>query len=833
MTPAPVAVVITCFNLGRTLREAADSVLGQTRPPAERLIVDDGSDDLYTLQEEAKLQDEGWRILRTPNRGVSAARNAGVRATSSPWLVLLDADDVLEPSYLERMLARVEEDPGLDFVSCSMRAFGASAYVWRPPDPGIPASCIWGVVHNSSLFSRRIWEVVGGFDETPAGPERESDFWMTALEHGFRGAVIDEPLLRYRVREASLYHQAIDAAAHERLMEAFYRKHWDAVSRHAEEMLVGKEAFLLSLNDHLAHVSREIDQLRGEVDRLRSRTAGSVADLQRLGEPSFDLGEARRTAPLSARWGLERGTPIDRVYIEQFLERHKGDIRGTVLEVKDPGYTRRFGGEAVTTCDVIDIDPLNAQATIHADLSRADTIPGDKYDAFVLTQTLGLIYDVRAALQHAFRILKPGGVLLCTAPAAGRLSHEDRGLDGDYWRFTEASLRRLFAEVFPVDAFEITGFGNVLADAAFLYGLAGHELSPAELAASDPYLPLVYGVRAVKPRAAAGAGVRTTAAVAGTTREVKATTGPHLRTLNGRAVILAYHRVSPAGDAAPRSIPAPVFRAQMAYLRKHCRPMPLVQLADAVRDADVPDRAVAVTFDDGYLDLLTEAVPILLECEVPATAFVTSEGEEPGYEFWWDLVGRAFAPGRALPGELILPTAGIHEPLPTGLPARAAARQRVTEILYSLPEAPRKRLERELAEWSGVQPGLERIAILDLEGIARLAATPGISIGAHGARHLCLPLHSEDVQRREVEENKRLLEGIAGCPVDAFAYPFGERRPATVRIVRESGFTVGVTVAPGVATAGMPPLLLPRCEVPPGDGTDFEAWLESVFDGSL
>jgi peptidoglycan/xylan/chitin deacetylase (PgdA/CDA1 family) len=157
----------------------------------------------------------------------------------------------------------------------------------------------------------------------------------------------------------------------------------------------------------------------------------------------------------------------------------------------------------------------------------------------------------------------------------------------------------------------------------------------------------------------------------------------------------------------------------------------------------------------------------------------------------------------------------------------------VTEILYSLPEAPRKRLERELAEWSGVQPGLERIAILDLEGIARLAATPGISIGAHGARHLCLPLHSEDVQRREVEENKRLLEGIAGCPVDAFAYPFGERRPATVRIVRESGFTVGVTVDPGVATAGMPPLLLPRCEVPPGDGTDFEAWLESVFDGSL
>ncbi|MBP7570404.1 MAG: glycosyltransferase [Acidobacteria bacterium] len=826
MTPAPVAVVITCYNLGRTLREAAASVLWQTRPPAEWLIVDDGSDDLYTLQEEVRLQDEGWRILRTPNRGVSAARNAGVRATSSPWLVLLDADDVLEPSYLERMLARAEEDPALDFVSCSMQAFGASAYVWRPPDPGIPDSCIWGVVHNSSLFARRIWETVGGFDEAP-GPERESDFWMSALEHGFRGAVVDEPLLRYRVREASLYHQAIDPAAHERLMEAFYRNHWHAVSRHAEEMLVGKEAFLLSLSEHLAHVSGEVGRLRGEVDRLRSRIADSVGELQQLGEPPFDMGEARRTTPVSARWGVERGTPIDRVYIEQFLERHKGNIRGRVLEVKDPGYTLRFGGEAVTACDVIDVDPLNARASIHADLSRAGAIPAEAYDAFVLTQTLGLVYDVPAALRHAFRILKPGGVLLCTVPAAGRLSHEDRGLDGDYWRFTEASLRRLFAEVFPLEAIEITGFGNVLADAAFLYGLAAHELSPSELAATDPCLPLVYGVRAVKPRAAGGANPGA-APLPGA--EASEPAGPHARTRSRRGVILAYHRVSSAGGAAPRAVSTPAFRAQMTFLREHCRPLPLARLADAVRDADVPDRAVAVTFDDGYLDVLTGAVPILVECEVPATAFVTSEGGQPGYEFWWDLLDRIFAPGNALPSELVLPTAGIHEASLADPPARAALRQRLTEILYALPEVPRKRLERELAEWGGAEAGPERPAILNLEGIARLAATPGITIGAHGARHLCLPLHDEDVQRRDVEENKRLLERIAGYPVTSFAYPFGERSPATVRIVREAGFTIGVTVDGRAATGGMPRLLLPRCEVPPGDDAGFKAWLWGLFD---
>ncbi len=73
------------------------------------------------------------------------------------------------------------------------------------------------------------------------------------------------------------------------------------------------------------------------------------------------------------------------------------------------------------------------------------------------------------------------------------------GFDGDYWRFTAASTARLFADLFPADALTITGYGNVLACAAFLYGLADHELSREELDATDPYFPVIYGVRAVRP----------------------------------------------------------------------------------------------------------------------------------------------------------------------------------------------------------------------------------------------------------------------------------------------------------------------------------------------
>ena len=209
-------------------------------------------------------------------------------------------------------------------------------------------------------------------------------------------------------------------------------------------------------------------------------------------------GELRRLTPLSQVWGLDRGKPLDRYYIEEFLDRHRADIKGSVLEMKDPGYTNSCGVD-VTRSDVLDIDAANPQATIVADLTQGDGIPSDSFDCFILTQTLPFIFDVHAALSHACRLLKPGGVLLCTVPASGRISYEDDGIDGDYWRFTEASIRRLFAEVFSPERFEVDVRGNLLSNVAFLYGLAPHELRKEELDYIDPDFPAIIAVRAVKP----------------------------------------------------------------------------------------------------------------------------------------------------------------------------------------------------------------------------------------------------------------------------------------------------------------------------------------------
>jgi SAM-dependent methyltransferase len=203
----------------------------------------------------------------------------------------------------------------------------------------------------------------------------------------------------------------------------------------------------------------------------------------------------RRTAPLSEAWGTDRGTPVDRYYIALFLERHRADIRGRVLEVRDSGYTTRFG-TGVDAVEVLDVEPGNPLATITADLSAADAIAAETFDCFVLTQTLQYIADPDRALRHARRILKPGGVLLATVPGISRIDtgHADR----DLWRFTARGCSRLFERSWPGDEVEVASDGNVLAASAFLYGIAAEELSREKLAAHDPNYPVVVCIRAVR-----------------------------------------------------------------------------------------------------------------------------------------------------------------------------------------------------------------------------------------------------------------------------------------------------------------------------------------------
>lgn len=218
------------------------------------------------------------------------------------------------------------------------------------------------------------------------------------------------------------------------------------------------------------------------------------ARLQRLRHPAF-LGTIRRTTPLSDHWGRDRGTPVDRYYIEHFLAGARNAIRGRVLEVMNTDYTRRFGA-AVERSDVLDVDPANPLATIVSDLANADDIPSETFDCFILTQTLQYIYDIQSAVGNAHRILRPGGTLLCTVPTVSRIAR--RELQSEYWRFTAAACSRLFGDVFTGGVVDVRARGNVLSAVAFLVGMAREELSSRELDQDDPFFPVIVTVQARK-----------------------------------------------------------------------------------------------------------------------------------------------------------------------------------------------------------------------------------------------------------------------------------------------------------------------------------------------
>jgi SAM-dependent methyltransferase len=197
---------------------------------------------------------------------------------------------------------------------------------------------------------------------------------------------------------------------------------------------------------------------------------------------------------VSDTYGSDRGTPIDRHYIEDFLLKKATDIRGHVLEFHDDTYTLRFGGAQVDLSDVLSVETTNPRATIVGDITKAESLPEASFDCIILTQVLQFIFDVSTAVHTLHRALKPGGVLLVTAPGLTRM--------GDqwpcYWSFTAAALGQLLRDRFGVEAVTVETHGNIFAATAFLYGIALEELDISELKVDDPRYPVVVAARAIK-----------------------------------------------------------------------------------------------------------------------------------------------------------------------------------------------------------------------------------------------------------------------------------------------------------------------------------------------
>jgi SAM-dependent methyltransferase len=209
------------------------------------------------------------------------------------------------------------------------------------------------------------------------------------------------------------------------------------------------------------------------------------------------FGSFRRLTPISPVFAIDRGLPIERFYIEHFLQTHRSRIRGRALEFGDTFYLDKFGDDRVTQKDVFSYVAGDG-VTVVGDLAGDGPLPDGAFDCIVCTQTIQMVFDIQLAVRRLHAMLKPGGTLLLTTHGTSKVGrHLDRDSWAEYWHLTEQATRTLFERNFDGTA-PTEGYGNVLSAMCALHGLASEELTRDELLHRDRDFDVIIGVVATR-----------------------------------------------------------------------------------------------------------------------------------------------------------------------------------------------------------------------------------------------------------------------------------------------------------------------------------------------
>jgi glycosyltransferase involved in cell wall biosynthesis len=514
-------VVITTYNHAAFLDDAIRSVVYQTVPANEIIVVDDGSTDHPDIVVSGYCH---VRLIRQRNQGLSAARNTGLEAAVGDKIIFLDADDRLCQSAIEAGLECFVRHSEAGFVYGGFHLIDAGGGLTGDPvcrdigpDPHIAFLRGNQVgMHGTVMYDRRRLLDAGGFDVTLRRCEDYDIYLRMSRNHAVANhrhivaeyrrhgtnmssnslemlRSVQRVLARYKPPEGSG-----PAAAAWHQGQAYWRRYYfDEILRVLSARRI-VDAVRASPTLAARHLIRRLERAlpRGVIFTLK-RLAGRRQPPP-LGRVRF--GDFNRLSPISPDFGFGRGTPVDRYYIEAFLATYSSDIRGRALEIGDAFYCRKFG-TGVVQQDVLHITADNPEATIVGDLSVPGVLPEGAFDCLVVTQTLHLIYDMHAAVAAMYRALKPGGVLLLTCPGISQVDRREWGATW-FWSLTRLAAERMFGDVFGAPSVAVETRGNVYAAVCFLEGLALEEVDATKLDVLDAAYPVVVTVRARKPEEA-------------------------------------------------------------------------------------------------------------------------------------------------------------------------------------------------------------------------------------------------------------------------------------------------------------------------------------------
>jgi peptidoglycan/xylan/chitin deacetylase (PgdA/CDA1 family) len=316
-----------------------------------------------------------------------------------------------------------------------------------------------------------------------------------------------------------------------------------------------------------------------------------------------------------------------------------------------------------------------------------------------------------------------------------------------------------------------------------------------------------------------------------------------------RAVVLVYHRLGEqSADPWRLTVDPEIFAGQMETLARDWSPLSLADLVEGFRMGRLPERAVAVTFDDGYADNLEVAAPILVEHGIPTTLFVATDLINSGGPLWWDELATLLLEPAELPPILTVSVGnGNRWPIPPvaandpqvavstqpweAMPGtRLHAFYDVWLALRELDSPTREAALDEIAEWADAPRPSGRV-LLTWEQVQEFAALPGFELGAHTVTHPALPSCSEEGARAEIAGSAERLRAQARVDVEQFAYPFGAWNQSVARLVADLGFRAAYTTDGKAISWSSSPHALPRVPAEGHAPREFSVVLGALMGG--
>lgn len=259
-----VSVIIPCYNDHKYILEAISSINNQTHEVIEIFVIDDGS-DVATINTLQKIEQDNIIILRQKNSGPSAARNNGIKHSNGEYILTLDADDYFEPSFVEKALKVLEADSNIGLVTCNGYVFTENGVTDKIISKSGTASdfLFYNSAIGNSLFRKKCWLDVNGFDETMMQGYEDWDFHVSILKANWKIEVIDEYLFHYRDKPNSRNKKA-NKNKYE-ITNYVLKKHDDLSIQNFGKVLEVFYEELMSLSNRNERIKKSVDYRIGNV----------------------------------------------------------------------------------------------------------------------------------------------------------------------------------------------------------------------------------------------------------------------------------------------------------------------------------------------------------------------------------------------------------------------------------------------------------------------------------------------------------------------------------------------------------------------------------------